>query len=204
MTATSESGKGRSRGVTSPAAGPTDAALVELALRGERRGWELLVERYQRLIFSIPRRYGLSEMDAADVFQSVCVILLEKLGDLRDQEKLSSWLITTTSRLTWEHLRRGRSAVEEPVEEAAAGHPADGPLPDEALVHLEEQDMVRRAVDHLAPRCRELLRLLFFDSAEPSYREIADRLGIPEGSIGPTRIRCLQRLARILERWGLT
>src|SRR5690242_7682808 len=78
-----------------------DRELVQSCLKGDAEAWETLILRYQRLIYSIPIRAGFSPVDAADVFQSVCVKLLEKLSSLRKQEKISSWLITITTRECW-------------------------------------------------------------------------------------------------------
>src|SRR5215510_5741988 len=78
-----------------------DRALVRACLKGDTDAWEALILRYQRLIYSIPIRAGFSPVDAADIFQSVCVKLLEKLSTLRKQEKISSWLMTTTTRECW-------------------------------------------------------------------------------------------------------
>src|SRR5215510_12955239 len=79
----------------------TDPELVEDCLNGDSAAWEVLVFRYQRLVYSIPVKLGFSQDDAADVFQSICLKLVEKLETLRDHNKLGSWLITATTRECW-------------------------------------------------------------------------------------------------------
>jgi RNA polymerase sigma factor (sigma-70 family) len=78
--------------------------------------------------------------------------------------------------------------------------PDEAPLPDEQLMILEEQHRVRTALSLLDPRCRTLLQMLFYVGEAPSYAEIAAALGIPEGSVGPTRARCLAKLLRLLKK----
>jgi len=184
----------------------TDGELLAACLRGEATGWEALLDRYAALIYSIARKYGFNEPDCADVFQSVCVTLLEKLDTVRAPAGLAAWLITTTSRQCLAVLRRQRrdqshSVGEEPihavetlgfVEDAAA-------LPEEELLALERQRQVRFAVAQLTPACRRLVEGLFTDASEQqTYQELAAGLGVPINSLGPTRARCLQRLRRLL------
>lgn len=174
-------------------------------MRGEQAAWDALVERYSALIFSIPLKYGLSEPDAADVFQSVCVTLLEKLASIRDPRGLPAWIITTTTRHCWAQLRlRNRelsrlSTGELTVEE----EPADpDPLPDEEVLALERQHQVRSAVSQLPANCKRLLEALFSDTAGQSYQELAEAMGIPLNSLGPTRARCLGKLKKLLDAGG--
>ena len=187
----------------------TDADLVVACLRGEQAAWDALVDRYAALIYSIPLKYGLSEVDAADVFQTVCLTLLEKLGSLREPRGLPAWIITTTSRQCWAVIRQqtreqGRAAGERGLE-SAAEPPDPLPLPEETVLALERQYLVRRAVSQLTPRCRELVEKLFLlgdASATSSYQELAGRLGMPLNSLGPTRSRCLRHLRRLLDEAG--
>ena len=88
-------------------------------------------------------------------------------------------------------------------EGGALDPPDSNPLADEVLLRLEKQHTIRSAVGTLDERCRLLLEMLFYCSEPPPYSEIAARLGLPEGSIGPTRARCLQKLLRKLEETGL-
>ncbi len=186
----------------------SDRALIRACLGGERAAWEALIARYRRLIYSVPLRCGLGEDDAADVFQTVCLRLLENLERLRDQERLASWLITTASREAWrvQRLRRRDRPLSDggPEEggEEAASVPDPGLLPSEAAERLEDAHLVRQAFEELGDRCRRLLGLLYYTDPVPPYAAVAEELGMPEGSIGPTRARCLQQLGKILKGRG--
>lgn len=181
-----------------------DRALVTACIEGDHSAWEALITRYQRLIYSIPIRARLSQDDAADVFQSVCLKLYEKLPTIRDSERISSWLITTTTRESWRLSARNRR------ESVPAGGgddddsfqkeiPATGPLADEERETLERQHEVRQAVEALPQRCRDLLTMLFYHKDELSYADIAGRMRMPVPSVGPTRARCLEKLRKLLE-----
>jgi RNA polymerase sigma factor (sigma-70 family) len=180
-----------------------DHALIARCVEGEDLAWEVLVRRYQRLVYSIPIRYGLGEEVASDVFQAVCLLLLEHLPSLKDRGKLASWLITTTTRESWRlahRLRREAPIGEGGEEERPLAEVVDErPLAEEEQVRLAEQHRVRAAVGHLPDRCRALLELLYYAEDRPSYEEISRRLGMPVPSIGPTRARCLEKLRRLLE-----
>jgi RNA polymerase sigma factor (sigma-70 family) len=178
---------------------PTDAELVRACVRGDQQAWEQLVQRYQRLVYSIPRRNGLDEDAAADVFQRVFTSLVEHLDRLEQPDRLSAWLVTAAKRETWRSSRRlAATRAAHAPEEHAADVPDSQILAEDEVVRLEEQATLRRAVDRLADRCRDLVLLLFYADEPLSYGEIAERLGMAEGSIGPVRGRCLERLRRML------
>jgi len=182
-----------------------DPALVEACLGGDSDAWEALILRYKRLIYSIPIRAGFSPVDAADIFQSVCLKLFEKLSTLRNQQKIAAWLMTTTSRECWRVIERRRretrpSIYDQDYEQDIVNRLAsEGPLADQRRIAFERQQIVRGAIDGLSERCRVLIRLLFYSKEEPSYADIARQIKLPLNSIGPTRARCLQKLKRILE-----
>jgi len=187
----------------------TDEQLVAACLRGEVSGWDALLGRYAALIYSIPLKYGLEEADARDVFQSVCVTLLEKLDTLRQPHGLVAWLITTTRRQCLEVARRRRREEAHSMREAvlAAEPSVRDPdlLPEEELLALERQMVVRAAIERLPANCRKLVEALFFDAAQrQTYQQLADGLGVPMNSLGPTRARCLERLRRLLVAAGFT
>ncbi len=179
----------------------TDSQLIAACLAGDGAAWNQLVERYQRLVYSVALRQGLTAEDAEDVFQAVFVILLGKLDTCRDHDRLAGWLTTITRREAW-RVQRERAAHAQGAGEALATQPSVEPSPESAVQQMEEQDVVRQAVERLGPRCRLLLRRLFYSGEQPSYADIAREFGMPEGSIGPTRARCLERLRAILERMG--
>lgn len=176
----------------------SDPNLIRACLAGDARAWEELVERYGRLVWSIPRRYGLPDADAEEVHQSVFVTLFEKLGQLEDATRLSSWLITTTHRTCWRvGRRRATTAAELDARIADVG----APDPAEAAA-WEERHLVRLALDRLGGRCAKLLRMLF-STERPDYERVAGELGMKVGSIGPTRARCFGKLEPILRELGL-
>jgi len=152
------------------------------------------VLRYRRLVYAIPMRSGLAPEEADDVFQNTFARLVERLSTLRDPSRLRAWLVTTARRLSLDTATRRRAIPES--DEVLGALPDPGPLPAEELARLEEQHLVRRAFEMLPDRCHELLHLLYYAAEEPSYVEIGKRLGLPMGSIGPTRARCLEKLLR--------
>jgi RNA polymerase sigma factor (sigma-70 family) len=182
-----------------------DRTLLAACLDGDHSAWEALIARYQRLIYSIPIKARLSQDDAADIFQSVCLKLYEKLSTIRESEKISSWLITTTSRECWRLSARNRrervpgGGSDEDEDSLLKAIPAKGPLADEQRETLEQQQQVRQAVEALPDRCRELITMLFYQKDELSYVDVAGRMRMPVPSVGPTRARCLEKLKKLLE-----
>lgn len=180
-----------------------NAALLRACRAGDPDAWEQLVRRYQRLIYTIPRRAGLSDDATAEVFQRVWVILFEHLDRIEQPERLAGWLATTARRETWRQIRgeRARSSLsveDDPTDEVAQLVDL-AILPDELVERLERQQVVRDAMGRLEERCRTLLTYLFYRDDPPAYAEVSAALGLPEGSIGPTRARCLRKLERIIE-----
>ena len=184
---------------------PTDKQLLLACRRGEEAAWEALVRRYQRLIYAIPQRAGLDADAAAEVFQEVFMTLLQKVNHIEQPERLHAWLVTTARRKTWRAIsrhrpeRQGNVDAESEENDAMLNLPDNAPLPDEMMAKLEEQHRVRAALDALDDRCKKLLTLLYYETEPPSYAVIAAELGTPEGSIGPTRARCLKKLTHLLE-----
>lgn len=188
--------------------GLTDEALISACKLGDEAAWESLINRYQRLIYSIPRRAGLDEFTAAEVFQNVFASLIEKLDQIEHPDRVKAWLVTAARRETWRLIRLQRESFHttsspENERDEIVELPDDAPLPDEVLLRLEQQHQVRDAVSNMDERCRTLLELLFYRSEPPPYSDVAAALGVPEGSIGPTRARCLKKLLRALEKMGL-
>jgi RNA polymerase sigma factor (sigma-70 family) len=184
----------------------SDEALVLACRRGDPSAWETLVGRYHRLVFAIPRRAGLDREQSADVCQRTFAILVEKIDQIEQPARIAAWLATAAKRETWRVSRREQAAgtARHPADEGQFPEEplADTALPEEELVRLEEQHIVNAAVAQLDERCRQLLTLLFSRSDVVPYAEVAIALGVREGSIGPTRARCLQKLRRILDSVG--
>jgi RNA polymerase sigma factor (sigma-70 family) len=190
---------------SAPLGEPSDAELVQACRRGEAQAWEALVNRYQRLIYSIPRRAGLDDEAAAEVFQKTYAALVRKLDTLAQPERVRAWLVTTAKRESWRLSRIAARTVPLPTggnEETELDLPDDGPLPDEIVQRLDDQHTVRQALAAIDAACRRLLAALYLRPETPAYAELAAELGLREGSIGPTRARCLQKLQRELGKLG--
>lgn len=183
----------------------TDAALVARCRAGDASAWAALVRRFQRLVYAIALRAGLDEHAAADVFQTVFSRLLAHLPRLAQADKVQAWVVTTAKRealrqrqLAQRHpsLTRADDAEGESLEDRIAD---ESPLAEDALAQLQQLALLRAGLDRLDRRCRELLLLLFNDDdATPVYDEVARRLAMPVGSIGPTRARCLGKLRKLM------
>jgi RNA polymerase sigma factor (sigma-70 family) len=178
----------------------TDQELWRRVLAGDSNAWNVLVVRYQSLVYAVATRAGLSMTDAADCFQQTWVALYESRRRLQDPSRLSAWLVTTAKR---EAMRMRRNAQPDTGADAEANHPDQNPLPDEELVRLEQQAQLENALVELDPRCRQVVELFFFAPEERSYDEIAASLGIAANSLGPVRRRCLERLREILRKSGI-
>jgi RNA polymerase sigma factor (sigma-70 family) len=184
----------------------SDAQLIAACLKGEGWAWNVLVDRYKRLVYSIALRAGLGQEDAADVFQTVFTVLLENLRRIYEPQGLPAWLITTAKRTSWNVLRKRQRESTDAEGAAATLSAAEEWLLGE---HWEEarwvdQALVGQALERLGGRCKRLLRLLYYDRSEPTYEQISERLRMPLGSIGPTRARCLQKMRTILRAMGMT
>lgn len=179
-----------------------DAALVEACRRGETGAWQRLVQRFERLIFTVPRRAGLDADEAADVFQTVFMRLHEHLPSLAQPDRVRAWLVTTARRETLRQLQLKRRNVPLAAtvpradgERGAEPDPVDpGPLPEQLLQELQLRHRARTALAHLEEPCRSLLGLLYGGEDSPSYADVAAQLAMPIGSVGPTRARCLDKL----------
>jgi RNA polymerase sigma factor (sigma-70 family) len=187
---------------------PDDATLVLRCQDGDAGAWRLLVSRYQRLVYAIVTRMGLDEHAAADVFQAVFEKLMRHLGGLREPERLQAWIVTTAKREGLAARRHGLRQVSmtRPDTDDDAGGGADewdiaddSPGAEQRLQEVQELHRLRLALDRLDERCRELLLLVFRDEDDHlGYDEVSRRLGLPVGSIGPTRARCLGKLRKLI------
>jgi RNA polymerase sigma factor (sigma-70 family) len=170
--------------------------LVACARRGDVPAWNALVERYAPLLSSICRKHRLDQADAEDVSQSVWLCLVAQLDKIREPAALPGWLATTTRRECGRMVRaeRGPYAVLYALD--AENMPDEqAEVAEQELLAAERQAALREAITHLPPACQQLVAELTADPPAP-YAEVSARLGIPVGSIGPTRSRCLDRMRR--------
>jgi len=175
---------------------PSVAALVARVAEGDQAAWNELVERYSPLVWSICLQYQLNRQDIDDVGQNVWLLLVEHIGSLREAAALPGWLATTTRHEALRVLRtsRRRDHADLPPDDQLPPGPADAAI-EEELIAAERDAALRAAFAELPRRCHELLSLLMSDPP-PGYAYISTTLGLPVGSIGPTRARCLDRLRR--------
>lgn len=182
----------------------SDDALLKQCRSGHQAAWSTLVRRFQRLVYTVPCRAGLASEAADDVFQSTFSRLFKHLDRIEDGSRIRAWLVTTAKRETLDALdalkrtaARTQSSAED--DDALLNQVPDlQALPEAVLSALQQHDRVRAAVDRLDPRSRQFVELVFLQDEPLPYSDIARRLGISEGSIGPTRARCLAKLRALL------
>lgn len=197
----------RSTSAARPPSPASDAELITACRRNEPRAWERLVLRFERLIYTVPRRAGLDADAAANVFQTVFVRLHEHLDTLTQPDRVQAWLVTTARRETLRWLRERQRSVPLRLPAADGDDDADeidpvdpDPLPEDLLDELQQRHRARTALAALQEPCQSLLGLLYGADDAPPYAEIAARLGMAVGSIGPTRARCLEKLREAMQR----
>ncbi|MFH2034820.1 MAG: sigma-70 family RNA polymerase sigma factor [Candidatus Zixiibacteriota bacterium] len=188
----------------------SDSELWSEIVNGSSKAWEVLVKRYQALVYTVAMRMGLSQADAADCFQQTWSLLFQYSSKLRDPSRLSAWLVTTAKREALRLKRRvsenymqishSDNSQEDRISPSGVEFASQNPLPDKELEILERQAQLEIALKEIGGRCQELLETIFFSPEDKSYREIAQSLGMAYNSIGPLRQRCLEKLKKILEK----
>lgn len=175
-----------------------DTRIVKACLGGEETAWSELLSKYKNLIFSIPIKYGFSQEEAADIFQSVCLDLVNQLVTLREPRALAGWLIRITHNKCFHSMRdKKRFGTNDGGEIEPAITPEE--VPDNLLCELEREQLLRTALRTLNPRCQRLVEMLFFEIPPRPYDEVAKSLTLATGSIGFIRARCLDKLRKKLE-----
>jgi RNA polymerase sigma factor (sigma-70 family) len=175
----------------------SDPDPLERCRRGDQRAWSALIERHAGLVYAIARAHRLGDADADDLAQHCFAALAASIHHIADERAIPAWLRTTATRECWRIVRAARRRTR--TARAAADTSPDhnpAPPPEHLLDTLEQHAQLRIALDQLGDRCRQLLLALARSTAGSAYDRIADELGIPRGSIGPTRRRCLERLAQ--------
>ncbi len=172
------------------------ADWVRAASAGDPRAWERLVTQLGPDVLALARRSGLGPDDADEVYQDTFLALYRRLGQLQRPEALQAWVRVTAQRISW-RVRRKRERLQ-PLSDAPEQVEERGP--DALYQAVEGRKHLAQALDQLPERCRRLLELLYLEPDPLSYEAVSERLGMPVGSIGPTRARCLLRLAMQLGR----
>jgi RNA polymerase sigma factor (sigma-70 family) len=175
----------------------TDRDLIDACQKGSEPAWGEFVNRFGRLVYAAARRRGLSDADAEEVLQHTFEMAWRNIDQLRDADAVRGWLLTTAMRQCW---RIGRASAKTPVSVESVDEPREEDA--DRLQQWEHQDLVRRALTQLGEPCKALLIAIFRQGQGERYAEVAAQLGLPIGSIGPTRGRCFRKLEDILGRMG--
>lgn len=177
----------------------SDWELLQGCQRGEQAAFGAVVDRYERLVYSITRRYGLVHDDAVDVAQQTFMQMVDQIDRFHEDSNLKGWFGTVARRNAWRVLNRyDHERVESPESVTEIGELM-------GLQHRDELDQMfvvewlHHGLKAIDERCQQLLDALYFSAEAPSYDDIANRLNIAKGSIGPTRKRCLAKLRTQLE-----
>ena len=179
----------------------SDRDLMQRCRQGSRGAWQQLLNKYERLVYSIPLRYGLSRDDAADIAPITFSILIQSMDSLSEDSRLGPWLVTVARRHTWRLLERNRrESASERLEgvDVAESAVSLGKSNGDSIEHWELTEWLDEGLSQINAACRELLLALYFQPERSSYAEVAARLGMRVGSIGPSRARCLKRLRQVL------
>ena len=168
--------------------------MLRACQSGDRKAWQALLDRYERLVYSIPLNFGLSRSDADDVAQATFSALVHSMGSIADEERVGAWLGTVARRQTWRLVERRRR--EPPVPDDRLDRVS---TEDSMIAHTENLEWLNQGLAKMDRRCRDLLTALYFSEEAPTYTAVAKEFGIPVGSVGPTRARCLGKLRALLE-----
>jgi RNA polymerase sigma factor (sigma-70 family) len=177
----------------------SDAELWSAILADDQLAWKELVDRYKALVYGTCTFTGLSQSDAADIFQQTWMLLYKNRGRLIDPARVSAWLVTTARRESIRLRNRRKGSAEQEITSDLAD---SSPDPEEELILRERQAKLEVAIQALDPVCRELVRAFFFSPEEKTYEQIARSLGYAPNTLGAKRRRCLEKLKRILEQLG--
>jgi RNA polymerase sigma factor (sigma-70 family) len=168
-------------------------------IAGDPSAWEELVLKYAPLVYSVARKTGLRQSEAEDCAQQTWMALYTGRHTIRDPLHLPAWLTSTARRKATRTRRRLQRTNEL---HGNADTPAEVSQPDEAIIAMQRTAQLELAIEQLDEKCHQVLTEIFLAPENLSYRDLARRLGMPENSLGPTRMRCLKKLRKILERMG--
>ena len=181
-----------------PDVSSTDEELVRACRAGNQAAWNVLIEKYKKLVYSIPSKFQLLPEDAADVFQSVWADLHRDIASLDQPNAVRGWLMTAATRRCLLFKKRRLKMLTQSGLDAQIADPA----PDVVSIQLdaEREQKLREAVIQLPDRCQKMIHMLFYEPAPRPYVDVARELGLAEGSIGFIRGRCLKKLKAILDQ----
>src|SRR4051794_40110700 len=172
------------------------ADLLEAARDGDNKSLGELVDELTPLLWQVARSQGLDRDTSSDIVQTAWLKLLGSFAEIHSPIALTSWLVTVTRREAWRVRNSGRMEV--PAKDVLfAELPDIGPTPEEERLASERRQLLWQAVSRLSERCQQLLRIIAF-TRRPDYDVVSMALGMPRGSIGPTRGRCLAKLRDVL------
>jgi RNA polymerase sigma factor (sigma-70 family) len=172
------------------------ARLVSAARQGSEDALGEIVTELSPLLWQVARAAGLSSSDAEDVLQTVWMRLLAHLDGIHASAALTGWLVTTTRREAWRVSAAARRQLPADTE-LFSMLPDQGRGSEEQVIIDDQRRALWQAIGQLSPRCQELLRIVAF-VPRPDYAAVAAKLGMPTGSVGPTRGRCLAKLRALL------
>jgi len=180
---------------------PTLTHLVARAAAGDQRAWDEIVARFSGLLWGVARSYRLEPHAAADAVQGTWLALIQSLDRIADPEALPGWLLTTVRREALRMLRASGRELLDSLDEPPERAQAESAELDLALLTEERDSVLWRCFRGLSEKCQRLLRILMSPEAPP-YAVVAAELGVPIGSLGPTRMRCLTALRQQLVSSG--
>ena len=175
-------------------------SLVDRCLSGDNLAWGELICRISPLVHKICYETKLSRDEHFDILGQVLLLLLKNLKNVRSPEKLPKYVKTTTQHEIREYMRKSNYLNRMQNNVADALYSGGTPAPDTNMENSQAIEALFTAMAKLPLLCHELLTALFFDSNEPSYQELSQKLGIPVSSIGPTRMRCLDKLRKLMDK----
>lgn len=175
----------------------SDWDLIQACRRGDEQAWQQVVDKYKRLVFSIPLNYGLGQNEAADIVQLTFMMLLQGLDGLHEESHLGGWLATVARRNSW-HVIGRRSREQLHPDNIGDNYTLHDEAKEKEKERRELNDWIFDGLSRLDETCRSLLILLYFDPEQPPYKEVAARMKLAVGSIGPMRARCLEHLRELM------
>jgi RNA polymerase sigma-70 factor (ECF subfamily) len=179
---------------------PSDAELIERCLRKDNSAWEQIVARYRRKVFHIAYKFTGKHDEAEDLTQEIFLKVFKSLDKFNRDADFSTWLSSVARNFCIDNYRAGKREREVLVEDLVAFDlaPAASGNPHRALEDQDRRSFLRRGLDQLPDKLREAVVLR--DLQGLSYQEMADRLGLPEGTVKSRINRGREELARLLLR----